>query len=366
MPDEQELAAGPPPGGLIFWVETSSKRVAWLHYGALFLLLLFLLALPTFFSGPRPPEAPSQALGLASLLVVLITGWMSLTGAFLRFPARTAAFTSSYLIAFGLTVLLTGAAYGGSWLLNQLITPTGNYFAVQGVFLILLMLLIAPITRSILLHEPPSYYWHELRRGDDDWVIVERDMRHIIAHHPAALRPALLLLEALLHQGKREEARSFLAYLINLHPRAWGVWAALGALALEDEQWERAGGALKRAYRLAPLTARGGLHLGLGLAHLGAGHLDRGFEELERARRYPLPPHLRHFTWYMLMGIGQVQKDPGLMLRATQNVKQRPKDAEAFLAWYATLDRSHSATLSEDLYGAADWTRHLLGIRQVG
>lgn len=366
MLDEQNLTATPQGSGLIFWISASSKRVAWLRYGVLFLLLPFLVSMPGFFSGAYSPDAPDLALGLASFLVVFITGWTSLTDALFRLPARTVGLVVNYLIAFGLTVVLTLILYGGSLLLDHLITPSGHYFAVQGVFAILLMLCVAPITRSILLHEPLNYYWHELHRGEENWTAIEHDMSQHLARHPAALRPGLLRLEALLHLGRREEARSYLAYLISLHPRAWGVWAALGGLAMEDEQWERAGGALKRAYRLAPLTARGSLHLSLGLAHLGAGHLERGTQELEQAQRRWLPPHLRHFIWYMLMGIGQVQKDPGLMLQATENVKQRPKDAQAFLAWYATLDRSHAATLGEDLYGAADWTRHLLGIRHVG
>ncbi|HLW00910.1 MAG TPA: hypothetical protein VKT82_19780 [Ktedonobacterales bacterium] len=364
MPDEKEPVSTP-HSGLIFWVAAASRRAAWLCYGALFLLLPFLGALPTFFSGPHAPDAPAQALGLAAFLVIFITGWMSLVDMLFRLPERSARFVAGYLIAFGLTTLGALACYVGALLLDRLVTPTGHYFAVQGAFAILLMLAVAPITRGLLFHEPLTYYWHVARRSDDDWSVIETDMRHILARHPAALRPGLLLLEALLHQNQREEARTLLAYLINQHPRAWGVWAALGAVALEDEQWERAGGALKRAYRLAPLTARGGLHLSLGLAYLGAGKLDKGFEELEQARRRWLPPHLRHFIWYMLMGIGQVQKDPGLMLQATQTVKQHPKDALAFLEWYATLDRSHSATLGEDLYGAADWTRQLLGIRQV-
>jgi tetratricopeptide (TPR) repeat protein len=364
MPDEQESVATP-HSGLIFWVAASSRRAAWLCYGALFLLLPFLGALPTFFSGFHAPEAPAQALSLAAFLAIFISGWMSLADMLFRLPERSAHCVAGYLIGFGLTVLGALALYVSAVLLDRLVTPSGHFFAVQGVFAILLMLVVAPITRSILFHEPLTYYWHTARRGDDDWGVVEADMHHILNRHPDALRPGVLRLEALLHLNQREEARTLLAYLINKHPRAWSVWAALGALSLEDEQWERAGGALKRAYRLAPLSARGGLRLSLGLAYLGAGKLDKGFEELEQARRQSLPPHLRHFIWYMLMGIGQVQKDPGLMLQATQTVKEHPKDALAFLEWYATLDRSHSATLGEDLYSAADWTRQLLNIRQV-
>ncbi len=363
MRDETNMAST--HSGLIFWVSASSRRAAWLCYGALFLLLPFLGALPTFFSGPHAPDAPAQALGLAAFLVIFISGWMSLADMLFRLPERSARCVAGYLLAFGLTVLGVLACYFGALLLDQSLTPTGHFFAAQGVFVILLLLFVAPITRSILFHEPLTYHWHAARRGEADWSVIETDMRHILKRHAAALRPGMLLLEALLRQNRREEARPFLAYLIRQHPRAWGVWAALGALALEDEQWERAGGALKRAYRLAPLTARGGLHLSLGLAYLGAGKLDKGFEELEQARRHSLPPHLRHFIWYMLMGIGQVQKDPVLMLQATQMVKDHPQDALAFLDWYATLDRSHSATLGEDLYNAADWTRHVLGIRQV-
>lgn len=364
MRDEQELAPAP-QGGLIFWVEASSRRVVWLRYGALFVLLPFLLALPTFFSGPHAPDAPAQALAITFLIVILISAWMSLVDALFRLPARSLAFARSYLVGFALTALLALALWMVALHLDQQITPSGHFFAVQGVFAILLTLVVAPITRSILLHEPLTYYWHRAQRGDTDWSVIETDTRRMLARHPTALRPGMLLLEALLHQHRREEAKNWLAHLINTHPRAWGVWAALGALTLEEEQWERAGGALKRACRLAPVSARGGLHICLGLAYLGAGMLAKGSEELEQARRHSLPPHLRHFVWYMLMGIGQVEKDPVLMLRATQAVKRRPKDALAFLAWYATLDRSHAPTLGEDLYGAADWTRHLLGLRQI-
>ncbi|HEY7350886.1 MAG TPA: hypothetical protein VH599_21425 [Ktedonobacterales bacterium] len=364
MDAENEVAPSP-RSGLIFWQTAESRRILWLRYGVLLLLVIFLAALSSFFSGPHGPDAPAQALGIASFLVVFMCGWMLLVDVLFRIPSRTAPFVRGYLIAFGLTALLALTFCFVALLLDQAITPTGHFFALQGVFAILLTLGVAPITLSILHHEPFTYYWHTLRRGDDDWAIIEADMRRVLTRHPAALRPGLLLVEALLHQGQRDDARSLLAYLINTHPRAWGVWAALGAMALEDEQWERAGGALQRARRLAPLTAQGGLRMCLGLALLGAGRLDKGCWELEQARRRPLPPHLRHFTWYMLMGIGQVQKDPGLMLHARETVRGRPKDARAFLEWYATLDRSHLATLGEDLYGAADWTRHLLGIRQV-
>ncbi len=364
MRDEGNLAPVP-QSGLIFWMTTERKRIIWLRYGVLFLLLPFLAALSSFFSGPHAPDAPEQALSLASFLVCFITAWMLLIDMLFRLPSRTVAFGWGYLMAFALTVLLVVALRVGAQWLDQQITPTGHFFAVQGVFAILLTLGVAPITLSIAHHEPLIFHWHRLRRGEADWDVIARDMRRILARHPKALRPGLLLLEALLCQNQRDEARQVLAYLVNTHPRAWGVWAALGALALEDEQWERAEDALLRAYRLAPLTARGGLHLNLGLALLGTGSLDQGHWELEQARRSALPPHLRHFTWYMLMGIGQVQKDPGLMLKATQAVKEHPNDALAFLEWYATLDRSHTATLGEDLYGAADWTRHLLGVRQV-
>ncbi len=364
MRDEQELAPAP-QGGLIFWVEASSRRVVWLRCGALLALLPFLIALPGFFSGPYAPDAPARALAIACFLVILISIWMALVDAVFRLPARSLAYARSYLAGFALTVLLALALWMVALLLDRQLTPSNHFFASQGVFAVLLTLAVAPITRSILLHEPLIYYWHRARRGDADWRVIEADMRRALARRPEALRPGMLLLEALLHEHRREEAKQWLAYLINTHPRAWGVWAALGALTLEEEQWERAGGALKRAYRLAPVSARGGLHVCLGLAYLGVGLLDQGFEELERARRHSLPPHLRHFVWYMLMGIGQVQKDPVLMLRATEAARQRPKDALAFLAWYATLDRSRAPTLGEDLYGAADWTRHLLGLRRV-
>jgi tetratricopeptide (TPR) repeat protein len=364
MGDEREQAASP-QSGLIFWVEASSRRLIWLRYGALCLLLPFLALLSSFFSGPYAPDAPAQALSLACFLVIVVRGWMLLVEMVFQLPSRASSFVRGYFIAFGLTVLLALVLRFAAQLLDQLITPTGHFFALQGVFAILLTLFVAPITRSVLHQEPPTYYWQMLRRGEADWGVIEADMRRVLDRRPAALRPGLLLLEALLHQGKREEARTLLKALIKLHPRAWGVWAALGTLGLEDEQWERAGDALKRARRLAPLAAQGGLQLNVGLALLGAGKLEKGFRELDQASRRSLPPHLRHFIWYMLMGIGQVQKDPGLMLMATQAVKRRPKDAWAFLAWYATLDRSHCETLAEDLYGAADWTRHLLGIRQV-
>src|ERR1051326_2136780 len=126
MSNEQELTLAD-KSGLIFWVTSSSKRVSWLCYGVLFLLLPFLVALPTFFSGGHSPEAPDQALGLASFLVVFICAWMTLVDLLFRLPARTAAFVWSYLIGFGLTVVGAVSAYVVSLLLDNGITPTGHY-----------------------------------------------------------------------------------------------------------------------------------------------------------------------------------------------------------------------------------------------
>src|SRR5581483_601066 len=147
MLDEQNLAVTPQGSGLIFWVPASNKRVAWLRYGILFALLPFLFALPGFFGDGHSPDAPDLALGLASFLVVFITGWMALVDALFRLAERTTRLVVNYLIAFGLTVVFTLMFYGGSLLSDHLITPSGHYFAVQGVFVIVLLLAVAPIAR---------------------------------------------------------------------------------------------------------------------------------------------------------------------------------------------------------------------------
>src|SRR5579859_7694231 len=364
MPPANDQAVAP-QSGLIFWVTPQNRRVTWLRYVPLLLLVAFLATLSSYFSGGYAPDAPAQALMQASLVVIIMRGWMLLVDLVYRLPSREPRYLTSYLIAFGLTVLLAFLLRFIALLLDDWFSPTGHFFALQGVFAVLLTLAVAPITLGILHQEPLSYYWLLVRRGEADWPGIETDLRRVLARRPGALRPTLLLVEALLRQDQRDEARGLLKYLITIHPYAWGGWAALGALALEDEDWDRAAAALERAHRRAPRSAHGSLRLGIGLALLGMGRLDEGYQEIDQARGRSLPPHLRHFLWFMLMRIGQVAKDPGLMLQANRAVKEHPKDARAFLAWYETLDRSHSPTLAEDLHEAADWTRHLLGIRRV-
>ncbi len=354
-----------PQSGLIFWVTPQDRRVIWLRYAPLLLLVAFLAMLSSHFSGGYAPDAPTQALMQACLVVMIVRGWMLLIDLVYRLPSREPRFLTGYLIAFGLTVVLAFLLRFVAGLLDDWFSYSGHFFALQGVFAILLTLAVAPITLGILHREPLSYYWLVMRRGEGDWASIETSLRHILARRPGALRPTLLLLEALLRQNQRDEARGLLKYLITAHPYAWGGWAALGTLALEDEEWEKAAAALKRACRLAPRSARGGLQLNCGLAVVGLGKLEEGYQEIDHAARRALPPHLRHFHWFMIMRIGQVAKDPGLMLQANRAVKEHPKDARAFLAWYETLDRSHALTLAEDLYEAVDWTRHLLGIRRV-
>jgi tetratricopeptide (TPR) repeat protein len=364
MRDESGLPDAP-ESGLIFWVTPGNRRVTWLRYSGLILLLPVLYLLFTSFSGAYAPDAPAHALLYTASLVILIRGWMLVIDLVYRLPSRALRFVQGYLIAFGITALLALSVCGMAWLLDVFLSPTGHFFALQGMFVILLTLCVAPIALIILHQEPLSYYWQAFRASDGAWADIEEPLRVMLHKHPDALRPALLLLETLLRLNQRDEARGLLRRLLAAHPQAWGGWAALGALALEDEQWERAIKALKRARSLAPRMAQGSLQLSMGLALLGAGDLDGGYQEIDRARRRSLPPHLRHFIWFMLMRIGQVQQDPGLMLRANNAVKASPKDAHAFLTWYATLDRSQAPTLAEDLYEAADWTRHQLGIRQV-
>jgi hypothetical protein len=351
----------------LFWVTLAGgRRVGWLRYGP---LLLFLVLLPflfnTFFGPGHDPDGPASGLRDTALLVIGLNGWMLLIGLIYRRASRSRRFVRSHLIAWGVSAALALLVYGGALLLDALFSPSGHFFAVQGFFVVLLTLLASPAVLSYLLAEPPGFLWQRWRAHEGEWEEIEGPLRSVVDSYPRTLRPALLLLESLLVQGKRDEARRLLKLLVARHPESWGVWAAVGCLALEEEHWDRALAALKRADRLAPRAAQGGIRLNLGLALLGVGDLEAGTLEIDEAGRRLLPPHARQFRRFMLMRIGQLQQKPGLMLRASNEARQYPKDSFAFLAWYETLDRSRSPTLAEDLYEAADWTRHLLGIRQT-
>jgi tetratricopeptide (TPR) repeat protein len=365
MYDESDLAPMKQSGPM-FWVPLVRDRgVSRLRMGILILVLFLLISFYTSFGAGHTPDAPAGALAAASLVVIVIRLWTLLIDLIYYLDSRERRYVMAYLIALGLTVALALVVRFTALLLDTLFSPTGHFFALQGSFAVLLTLLVAPITLSILHHEPPGFYWARLRLRDGNWSRAEQPLRRILSRHPQALRPALLLLECLLRQGKRDEAEELLKYLTRLDPKAWGNWAALGTLALEDEGWERAAGLLQEACHLAPRAVQGALRLNLGLALLGMGRLEEGRWEIEYALQRGLPPHLRQFSWFMLMRIGQVQQDPGTMLHASRTAKRHPAEGRAFLDWFETLDRSHAPTLAEDLYEALDWTRHLLGIRIV-
>lgn len=350
----------------LFWVTLAGGRsVGWLRYGPLLLFLPLLLSFNIFFSPGHDPDGPASGLRLAVVLVIALSGWILLSGLIYRLPSRSRGFLRSHLIAWGAGAALALLVYGIVLVLDTFFSPSGHFFAVQGFFVILLTFLAAPVALSFLLAEPPGFYWQRWRAHEGEWESIEGPLRGVVDSYPRALRPALLLLESLLMQGKRDEARHLLKLLVARQPESWGVWAALGSLALEEEQWERALAAFKKACRLAPRAAQGGIRLNLGLALLGAGDLEAGTLEIDQAGHRPLLPHARQFRRFLLMRIGQLQQNPGLMLRASNDARQHPKDSFAFLAWYETLDPSRSPALAEDLYEAADWTRHLLGIRQT-
>jgi tetratricopeptide (TPR) repeat protein len=362
---ESDLAP-PKQSGPIFWVPLVKGRgISRLRSGILILVVVLLVSLYASFGAGHTPDAPAEALAAASLVVIVIRLWTLLIDLVYYLDSRERRYVMAYLIALGLTVALALLVRFTALLLDSLFSPTGHFFALQGCFAVLLTLLVAPITLSILHREPPGYFWVRLRLSDGDWASAEAPLRRILGRYPQTLRPALLLLECLLRQGKREEAEGLLKYLTRLHPKAWGGWAAWGTLALEDEDWEQAARLLLEACRLAPRAAQGALRLNLGLALLGVGQLEQGRWEIEYALRHGLPPHLRQFSWFMLMRIGQVLQDPGTMLHISRTAKHHPAEGHAFLNWFETLDRSHAPTLAEDLYEALDWTRHLLGIRIV-
>ncbi len=352
-------------GGLpLLWVTLAGgRRLLWWRYGPLLFLLLLLIAFQSFFGPAHGPEGPALGLAYACLTVIVLRGWMLAVDLVYRLASRERRMMLAHVASFGATASLALLVCLLALLLDELFSPSGHFFAVQGFFVILLTFWTAPIVFSILAYEPPGYYWQRSRVREGHWGTAAIHLRSILESYPLTLRPALLLVEVLLLQGRDNEARRLLKQITLRHPQAWGGWAAVGTLALEEEQWERAVEALERAYRLAPWAARGGVQLNLGLALLGAGDLEGGLWEIERAGRRLLPPHLRHFRRFLLMRIGQILNDPGRMLYATNEVRRCSQDAFSFLDWYETLDRSRAPTLAEDLYEAADWTRHLLGIR---
>ncbi len=349
----------------LFWVRLAgSKRLAWMRYGPLLLFLPLLAFFTNFFGPGHDPGGPADGLLAACLVVIGVRGVLLLVDLVYRLASRERRMVLSHLVSVGVTCGLALLVCLVALLLDAVFSPTGHFFAVQGFFAILLTFWAAPVVFSIMASEPPGFYWQRWRAQEGRWREIEGPMRGVVEAHPNALRPALLLLEALLEEGERVEPVRMLKQMTSRHPRAWTGWAALGALAMEEEQWEKAIVAFRKAYRLAPRAAQGGILLNQGLALLGADDLEGGYSKIEQAGRRLLPPHLRHFRRFLLMRLCQVLRDPGGMLSASNDAKRHPKDCFAFLDWYETLDRSRAAALGEDLYEANDWTRHLLGILQ--
>ncbi|HEY7126591.1 MAG TPA: hypothetical protein VH540_21815 [Ktedonobacterales bacterium] len=352
--------------GQIFWVRQAPKKLLlWLRFGAAVLLLPPLILLWPAFGPGHDSAAPVQLLNVTLLLILLADVWMLLMDLLFGLASRDHRNIVVYLIALGMGLGLVLCVRVVAQLLDAWLTPDGHSVALLGLLLMLLLAAAAPACKMWLLHEPAIERFLLERGNRRDWPWIERRLRLAMQAHPEAAAPPLLLAELLLLQGRLEEGWSLLKHMTARFPDAWGGWAALGAVALENEQWERAASALARADELAPRGARGTVHLNLGLALLGVEQARAAKEAILRAGRWPLPPHLRHYRWFLLMRIGQVQDEPVLITRAINSVKNFPGDAWAFLAWYDDLDRSNLPTLGEDLYEAADWTRHLLKIRRV-
>lgn len=347
----------------LFWVRLAGgTRLAWMRFGPLLFFLPLLAFFNSFFGPGHDPNGPSSGLLLACMAVIGVRGLMLLVELVYLLPSRGRRVVLSHLIAPGAACGLALLVCLVALLLDALFSSSGHFFAVQGFFVILLTFWAAPIVFSIMASEPPGFYWQQWRAREGSWREVEGPLRGVVDAHPDALRPALLLLEALLEEGERVEPGRILKQITSRHPKAWGVWAALGTLAMEEEQWEKAISAFRKAYRLAPRAAQGGILFNQGLALLGVGDLEAGYNKIEQAGRRLLPPHLRHFRRFMLMRLCQVLHDPGGMLSASDDAKRHPKEGFAFLEWYETLDRSRSTTLGEDLYEANDWTSRLLGM----
>ncbi len=352
--------------GQLFWARQAPKKLLlWLRFGAGVLLLPPLILLwPTFGPG-HDPAAPVQLLNVTLLLILLADVWVLLMDLLFGLASRDTRTIVVYLIALGMGLGLVLGVRVVAQLLDAWLTPGGHTVALLGLLLMLLLAAAAPAAKIWLLHEPVVERFlleHGPRR---DWPWVERRLRRALQSAPQAVAPPLLLAELLLRQGRLGEGWSLLKKVTARFPDAWGGWAALGAVALENEQWERAASALARADELAPRGARGTVHLNLGLALLGVEQPKAAKEAVLRAGRWPLPPHLRHYRWFLLLRIGQIEDEPVLITRAIHSVRDFPGDAWAFLEWYDSLDRSNLPTLGEDLYEAADWTRHLLNIRRV-
>lgn len=349
----------------LFWVRLAGgRRLAWLRFGPLLFFLPLLVFFNSFFGPGHDPGGPSDGLLLACLAVIGIRGMMALVELVYRLPSRGRRVMLSHLISLGVTCGLALVVCLAALLLDVVFSPSGHFFAVQGFFAVLLTFWAAPVVFSILAAEPPGFYWQQWRAHEGRWSEVVGPLRGVVDAHPNTLRPALLLLEALLEEGERVEPIRLLKQITARHPRAWAGWAALGTLAMEEEQWEKALSALRKAYRLAPRAAQGGILLNQGLALLGAGDLESGYTNIEQAGKRLLPPHMRHFRRFMLMRLCEVLRDPGGLLSISNEAKRHPKDCFAFLEWYETLDRSRSTTLGEDLYEANEWSRRLVGILQ--
>jgi tetratricopeptide (TPR) repeat protein len=352
--------------GQAFWVRPApGKLLLWLRFGALGVLLPALLLLWPAFGAGHDPVAPAPLLNMTLLLILLANVWMLLIDLWYCLAVREQRHVVAHLIALGMGAGLLLGVRVMTELLDLWLTPIRHGVALLGLLLMFLLTAAAPVCKIWLLREPviERFVLERGQRRHQPWL--EMRLRQTMQARPEAVAPPLLLAELLLLQGRLQEGWTLLRKLAARFPHAWGTWATLGVVALANEHWERAASALSRADELAPRGARGTVHLYLGLALLGVEQPEAAKAAIVRAARWPLPPHLRHYRWFVLLRIGQVQEDSMLMMRAISAIKNAPDDALAFLDWYKGIDRSNLPTLGEDLYEAADWTRHLFNIRRV-
>jgi hypothetical protein len=352
--------------GQIFWVQPAPKKLLrWLRFGSVVLLLPVLILFGPAFGAGHDPAAPTQLLNLAVLLILLANVWTLLVDLLFCLASREQQHMVTYLIALcvGVGAVLGVRVVAG--LLDAWLTPDGHALAQLGLLLMLLLTAAVPVFKVYLLREPVIERFLLEHGNPQNRYRIERRLRRMMQRAPEAAAPPLLLAELLLLQGRLREGWNLLTKITARYPQAWGGWAALGVVALENEDWKQAVWALGQADELAPRAARGAVHLNLGLALLGVERPGAAKKAIVRAERWPLPPHLRHYRRFLLMRIGQLEDDPLLILRATNAVKSFPGDAWAFLGWYERLDCSALPTIGEDLHEAADWTRHLLKIRRV-